>query len=424
MLLPCTRRSAAEHLIRPRSWLEREQLLAGSYETDKVLEKLIIRRGTFLFTSPQTAVSIGKSMRQLLLGARSMILHARVRRNQQVDPDCGPMKSAADFTDVNFFKNFRFRRPHFYRIMQNLEWDDKDFTNMGASRVRATREWCLLAVLHRFSTGGTNRAIAKTVGGNDVRVSLAIDRVTRLLEESHGAILEDMRAFTPDFPRFAAYYKKHKVPLENLVGFVDGHQLSTCRPGGLGCVYDNFDQAALYSFKTKGWSLLFQTIVFPCGQAVVHGPFVGRRSDPFVWSSSGCEDILQEVDERGGGRFRIFGDRIYHLSNYLQRPFKQSKNHPLNSDQKYYNQDMAKARIHVEQWFAGLRQTFAFFRDPTQLAVGRSPVGRWFRTACTLFNWRSSLYGNLVSAAWGKPGNRHPGLDVGKGYDLESVMAV
>jgi hypothetical protein len=315
---------------------------------------------------------------RMLLKAKRLAVMSAQRRNQQGHPKHLTLKRMNAFSEHDFRQEFRFRKVHFRQILRNLDWthDDGEVKWFRIGKPGHTRwvpaDWLLMATLCRFAKTGVLRDIGKVVGGDGPWISMAVDYTTAYIEERYGDRLEDIEEYTGRFREFADHMKHTgKVPLDNLVCFVDGHNLGVGRPGGAGCVKENFDQSSLYSFKEKSCTLLFQAMVFPCGLACVWGPFVGRRSDPWVWGQTGAENVFRRMEQDGRGRWCAFGDRIYHLSQYFLRPFKRAANQPeLSTAEKEFNVEMSRARIHVEQWFANVRNTFPFFQFRGKMKVG------------------------------------------------------
>ena len=271
----------------------------------------------------------------MLLRAKKLSLMSTQRRNQQGRPSHRTLKRISAFGEDEFLDEFRFRKEHFKQILRNLDWTEANgearwfrLGKKGHTRW-VPADWLLMATLVRFAKTGTLPDLGKIVGGHGPWISMAVDYTTHYIEERYGQRLEDIEEYTERFPDFAEHYKTTgKVPLHNLVCVVDGHNLGVPRPGGEGSVHENFDQSSLYSFKEKSCTLLFQAMVFPCGLGCVWGPFVGRRSDPWVWGQTGAEDVFRKMESEGRGRWCAFGDRIYHISQYFLRPFKRSANQP------------------------------------------------------------------------------------------------
>ena len=122
-----------------------------------------------------------------------------------------------------------------------------------------TGEEGVLLLLRRYRRPGTLLDMTKETGRNISQLSEAIQY---MIEHVHATFphLLDERSFTawaPRFSDFARAFRDHGVPIDNLIGFIDGKLWPVCRPGRY--------QHVLYSGHKRIHGLKTQGIVFPNG---------------------------------------------------------------------------------------------------------------------------------------------------------------
>ena len=66
-----------------------------------------------------------------------------------------------------------------------------------------------------------------------------------------------LSSWAPHFHEFAECFSSHDLPIENLIGFIDGKLFEICRPGKY--------QQVLYSGHKRIHGIKVQGIVFPNG---------------------------------------------------------------------------------------------------------------------------------------------------------------
>lgn len=112
--------------------------------------------------------------------------------------------------------------------------------------------------------------------------------------------------------------------------------------------------------------------------------------------------VLNELEEHGfapdGSPLCIYGDPAYPIRVHLQTPFRDN---PLTDDKKAFNKAMSSVRVSVEWLFGEVVKYFKFVDFKRALALGLSPVGKFYVVSVLLQNARTCLYGNMVSELFG-----------------------
>ena len=175
----------------------------------------------------------------------------------------------------------------------------------------------VLLLLLRYRKPGTLLGLTWETGRNKAQLSEAI-RFT--VEHVHRRFPHrvDIRSFTAwarRFGDFAEAFSRRGVPIDNLVGFIDGKLNAVCRPSRY--------QHVLYSGHKRIHGLKVQGTVFPNGiQPFPFGPINGNRHDSHVLRAPGP----------GGTAFRCgqHFDQHTHLSLW-QSSFKSLRHGPAVS---------------------------------------------------------------------------------------------
>ena len=130
------------------------------------------------------------------------------------------------------------------------------------------------------------------------------------------------------------------------------------------------------------------------------GPFLGSVHDGRMLRDSGWIDMLRlAYIQDGRRRFKLFGDSAFPVSNFIQAMVKGN----LNQDARRFNALMSRIRIHIENAFAGLSNTFTFLSFHRGVKIGGRNVHKVYKVATILMNMRCTFYGNQFTHALGHP---------------------
>jgi hypothetical protein len=183
--------------------------------------------------------------------------------------------------------------------------------------------------------------------------------------------------------------------------FIDGVFRHCCRPGQ--------DQDVLYNTYYKGHGFKYQSIVTPDGLiSDCWGPLPGRHHDIYLWYTSGCGHLCDELPHHhpSGNPYFIFGDKAYksytcadHIVTAYRRPPQ-----GLPPHQAAFNYYHNRVRVSVEWCFRIVTQQWGAinFRDLEK--SGLSSLGYRFLAAVLLTNMRTCLNGmNQISTYFDCP---------------------
>jgi hypothetical protein len=215
------------------------------------------------------------------------------------------------------------------------------------------------------------------------------------------------------------------------VGFIDGTLRRMARPKEM--------QRSVYNGHKKYHGIKFQNVTFADGMIVdQHGPYAGRRSDPYMMGASGiCARLnarlrfqfivspgvdaaqaaanLQlhtpldvtaptffSVNAAGNPthiQYMIFGDKGYHAqpSGCILVPYKRYGGHELDDDELSFNRDMSTVRISVEWGFNKVVQQWGYLDNFKQLKAYKTPVAGYYIAATLLTNFHTCLHGNQTA---------------------------
>ena len=200
----------------------------------------------------------------------------------------------------------------------------------------------VLLLLLRYRKPGTLLGLTWETGRNKAQLSEAI-RFT--VEHVHRRFPHrvDIRSFTAwarRFGDFAEAFSRRGVPIDNLVGFIDGKLNAVCRPSRY--------QHVLYSGHKRIHGLKVQGTVFPNGiQPFPFGPINGNRHDSHVLRESGILDAMRTTCRQLGVNYVLFGDSAYPVSRHLWRMYKGV----MTPQQAAFNAAMSPERVTVEWGF-------------------------------------------------------------------------
>ena len=94
----------------------------------------------------------------------------------------------------------------------------------------------------------------------------------------------------------------------------------------------------------------------------------------------------------------IYGDSAYPLNRFVMTPYKGAN---VTDEQHNFNKVMSSHRICVEWGFADIIKTFAFLDFKKNLKLHLQPLGKLYKVAVVLMNYRCCLHGNQTSQFFG-----------------------
>lgn len=266
-----------------------------------------------------------------------------------------------------FLKQFRFRRAHFLQLIEAMKLDGIVFrcgTFRKKHKYRA--DVCIMVVLRRLSYPCRFSDLVLEFGIPSNRLcEIFHDTLDYIFKKYHKLI--DLMTWAPFFPAFADEMKRYGSPFDDLIGLTDGNFMACCRPGGLGNHHSKLDQSQLYTGEKARHGVKHLGAFFPNGMMALAGPFLGSVHDGRMLRDSGWIDMLRlAYIQDGRRRFKLFGDSAFPVSNFIQAMVKGN----LNQDARRFNALMSRIRIHIENAFAGLSNTFTFLSFQFTHALG------------------------------------------------------
>ncbi len=116
-----------------------------------------------------------------------------------------------------------------------------------------------------------------------------------------------------------------------------------------------------------------------------------------MFDESSLREKLRAKMEELGETFRVYGDPAYAMDDLLITPYRNAQ----DPDQIAFNEAMSSARVSVEHFFGLVTQQFAFTSMKKQMKIGLQPVGLYYIVSTILTNFRTCLYRNQISEAFG-----------------------
>ena len=207
----------------------------------------------------------------------------------------------------------------------------------------------------------------------------------------------------------------------NCIGFIDGTLRRTTRP--------KLMQRSVYNGHKKYHGQKYQNVTFPDGMIVdQHGPYAGRRSDPYMMVHSGIchrlhtrcrfplntpERIAEHTPADPAAptffspmegppthiQYMLFGDKGYHTqdSGCIQVPFKRYAGYELLDDEKSFNKDMAAVRVTAEWGFCRVLQLWGYLDHYKQMKWFQTPLAHYYIAATLLSNIHNCIHPNAAS---------------------------
>lgn len=178
------------------------------------------------------------------------------------------------------------------------------------------------------------------------------------------------------------------MPLKNCVGFIDGSNQYTDKPG----IYES----VLYNGHKRAHLVKWQGIMFPNGiMPMPFGPINGRRNDAFMLHQSGVIPALRRACRRAGRTYQLYGDPAYPLSPWLSAPFQDPG--LLTAAEARFNEDMSSARVAVEWGFGKIKVNWAYLDFKKGMKPYQCDIQKFWPVAQILTNCHTCLYGSQTS---------------------------
>ena len=168
------------------------------------------------------------------------------KRRQQKAADFSPPRSIHHFSEEKFYENFCFRKHDFMRLLRNLKWLKADGVTPKKIKVgkkghrqNMRADWLLMCLMRRLARPGAVIDVAEICGGGRTEVTNGINYALNVIYYRYGKDLGNVSRFAHLFPAMAAQLKAMGCPFGSCIGFLDGNNPQTARPGGAGCVKSN-----------------------------------------------------------------------------------------------------------------------------------------------------------------------------------------
>ena len=297
---------------------------------------------------------------------------------------------------------FRFTLPDLRRLHCALRLPAKINTGHGL----VDSEEALLIMLRRLSYPATYATLAWPTGRHPAQISRIFNGMIRHLYSSltHLRDSRSLECWGPHFPRFAAAIHRggrrsrrrayRPMPLTNCVGFIDGSNQYTDKPG----MY----QHILYNGHKRAHCVKWQGIMLPNGiMPMPFGPVHGRNHDALMLEYSGVIPAMRRISAGLGCDYQLYGDPAYPLSPYLGAPFPSTI--LLNGAEAQFNVDMSRSRIAVEWGFGKVKGNFAYLDFEKGMKPYLNDIQRYWPVAQILTNCHTCLYGNQTSNYFNLP---------------------
>ena len=192
------------------------------------------------------------------------------------------------FNDTDFKEKFRFRKHTFHQLMVGFQLVDvmghPTRVRVGQQRNPLKRSWinaetALLILLRRLAYPARLCDLTAETGCSRTLISDAFNHMVMMLYTHFVKPLYELERWVGFFPEWAARFVECGVPMDYLVGVIDGHFLGSARPGGDGCQKPNHHDFHTYNGHDRLHGLKFLSVVFPCGICIHFGLWTGNRHD-------------------------------------------------------------------------------------------------------------------------------------------------
>lgn len=131
------------------------------------------------------------------------------------------------------------------------------------------------------------------------------------------------------------------IPVQDLVGFIDGTARATCRP--------DEDQDLFYNGYYHCHGIKFQSVMSLLGLVIDWaGPVSINDADSLLLAKSGLLDRMAALENLTGRTMKLYGDPAYAMGRHLCRSFKGA----MTQEQIAFCNLMNPHRQSVENGFA------------------------------------------------------------------------
>jgi hypothetical protein len=190
-------------------------------------------------------------------------------------------------------------------------------------------------------------------------------------------------------PHLAMMVAVQHLPVEDLIGFIDGTARHTCRPTS--------DQDLAYNGYYGYHGIKFHGIMSLLGLWLEWwGPACIRAVDSTMLRRSGLLHRLAALEQKFNVAYQIYGDSAYPRTRYTQASYKGT----MTQAQVDFCNMMNPKRQVVENGFGHLMSLWSFLDFPPNLKLEQVPVGRMFWVAAILTNLHVIKYGDAISAKY------------------------
>ena len=344
------------------------------------------------------------------LAAANMLNSEIAALPHQRPTTCGPLKDCDDFTEPIFYSQFRFRKEHFWNLLQAMRFTDAagrpltiKFGKPGHRHTMRT-DHLLMILLRRLAFPSRWIDLALILGGHESTLSRAYNFILKKVHHDFCHLVSDLRRWQHKFPQFAQRLTDMGAPFHNLIAFVDGHFDHTARPGGDGCVRRNLKDYQVYNHLHHDHGLMFQGLVLVNGWCMCWGPWRGAMHDAKTVVKAEIIQDLHAICQELGEEYSHFADSAYPRSRYMQTILKQPPGGSLSQRQRRFNALMARFRIVIENLFAEVVSTWAALQHKENKKLGAQDVGKMFPVSMLLHNCRAVFYGSQTSNYFGLDG--------------------
>jgi hypothetical protein len=316
-----------------------------------------------------------------------------------------PTQYMQSFDDDLFLKMFRFRREHFYKMLAAMKLDGSRSILCGrkGAGIRNRAQYfpadiCIMIVLRRMAFPCRFVDLVNIFGLPTNRICDIYHSTVDFLYIKFARKLNRFEIWKEHFPAFAQAFQDFGAPYDSMAGIFDGHNITCCRPGGLGNLNSRLDQGQLFSGEKANHSIKYMVAQFPNGMSALSGPYKGSSHDSRCLRESLWTEYLHEFFLTTGRRFLLFGDAGFVVSEYIQAMVKGYGGYMFN-EARDYNNLMSRIRIYIENSFAGIANEFSYFSYSNGLRLGGRRFHRGYEVANFFMNVRSTFYGNQFTDA-------------------------
>ncbi|CAB1116004.1 unnamed protein product [Ectocarpus sp. CCAP 1310/34] len=301
-----------------------------------------------------------------------------------------------DFFEVlggfDFKELFRFEKPHFLLLLAALELPaELEIWRGGYSCQRIPARLGLAVTLWRLAAPTTLLRDRLFWGMGETLVCEVFNVTVEAIYERWGHLVDELQvdAILPKIDSFCEAIQECGAPLDRCWAFIDGTIRKICRPRRWQRLYYN------------GWkrlhALKYQAVDTPDGIIrQLWGPMLGRRHDVTLLGQSGLLAVMMDsFNDAEGEPYYIYGDPAYHVSPWLQAPFKGV----LTPDQAEFNAAMSRVRVTVEWGFGRIVALWPYvdYHKKQQVGLSACGLGKQYAVAGILTNCHNCFYPNSTA---------------------------